>query len=92
MANSLAAPSQNEIEEQQEFLSTIYKIIENKLEEENGIFLTSDAEVADQKWSPLALDADILSADIIDQEWAQSHSHAEFLWEQARLNNLVATQ
>ncbi|KAF8622592.1 hypothetical protein AX15_006895 [Amanita polypyramis BW_CC] len=88
--NSLVAPSQGEIEEQQEFLATIYKVIEDKLREEEGIYLASDAEVSDIKWQPLAPDADLPSADIISQEWAQMHTHSEFLWEQARLNNIAA--
>ncbi|KAF8621863.1 hypothetical protein AX15_007450, partial [Amanita polypyramis BW_CC] len=87
---TIIPPSQDDIEEQQNFLTNIYKIIEQKLEEENGIFLASDAEVSENKWSPLAPDADIPLADIIDQDWANMHSHTEFLWEQARLNNLAA--
>ncbi|KAF8622215.1 hypothetical protein AX15_007197, partial [Amanita polypyramis BW_CC] len=87
---SLVAPSQDEIEEQQTFLATIYKVIEAKLGEEDGIFLAEDAESSEQKWSPLAPKADIPSADIIDQNWAQEHTHAEFLHEQARLNNYAA--
>ncbi|KAF8624584.1 hypothetical protein AX15_005799 [Amanita polypyramis BW_CC] len=92
MADTLVAPSQDEIEEQQTFLSTIYQVIEAKLADEDGIFLASEAEVSEQKWSPLALDADIPSADVIDQEWARTHLHAEFLREQAKLNNLAAGQ
>ncbi|KAF8623738.1 hypothetical protein AX15_006225 [Amanita polypyramis BW_CC] len=88
--NSLVAPLQGEIEEQQEFLATIYKVIEDKLREEEGIYLASDAEVSDIKWQPLAPDADLPSADIISQEWAQTHTHLEFLREQARLNNIAA--
>ncbi|KAF8625641.1 hypothetical protein AX15_005273 [Amanita polypyramis BW_CC] len=68
MADSLAAPSQDDIKEHQTFLVNIYKIIEGKLEEEQGIFLASDMEIPDEKWSPLVPDTDILSADIINQE------------------------
>ncbi|KAF8625704.1 hypothetical protein AX15_005233 [Amanita polypyramis BW_CC] len=88
--NSLVPPSQGEIEEQQDFLATIYKVIEDKLAKEEGIYLASDAEVSDNKWQPLAPDADLPVADIISQEWAQTHSHSEFLWEQAQLNNIAA--
>ncbi|KAF8622598.1 hypothetical protein AX15_006890 [Amanita polypyramis BW_CC] len=77
--NALVGQSQDEIEEQQEFLATIYKVIEEKLSEEERIYLASDAEVSEDKWQPLAPDADLPVADIISQEWAQSHSHAEFL-------------
>ncbi|KAF8627709.1 hypothetical protein AX15_004281 [Amanita polypyramis BW_CC] len=90
LADLIVAPSQDNIEEHQVFIMNIYKIIEGKLAEENNIFLASDAEVNEEKWSPLALDADIPSAEIIDQEWARMHSHSEFLREQARLNNKVA--
>ncbi|KAF8621756.1 hypothetical protein AX15_007527 [Amanita polypyramis BW_CC] len=87
MASSIVAPSQDNIEEHQTFLASIYQVIEAKLVEEDGIFIASDAEISDQKWSPLALDADIPPADIIDQEWVQTHTHSEFLREQACLNN-----
>ncbi|KAF8624919.1 hypothetical protein AX15_005643 [Amanita polypyramis BW_CC] len=87
--NALVAPSQDEIEEQ-DFIVTIYKVIEDKLAEEEGIYLASDVEVLDIKWQPLAPDADLPAADIISQEWAQTHSHSEFLWEQAWLNNIAA--
>ncbi|KAF8622324.1 hypothetical protein AX15_007110 [Amanita polypyramis BW_CC] len=90
LSNTLAAPSQGEIEEQQEFLATIYKVIEDKLAEEEGIYLASDLEVSDIKQQPLAPDVDLPAADIISQEWAQTHSHLEFLWEQAWLNNIAA--
>ncbi|KAF8633479.1 hypothetical protein AX15_001406, partial [Amanita polypyramis BW_CC] len=92
MADALVAPAQDDVEEQQTFLATIYQVIEAKLAEEDGIFLASDADIMEQKWSPLAPDADLLSANVINQEWARSHSHGEFLREQARLNNLVAAQ
>ncbi|KAF8623306.1 hypothetical protein AX15_006428 [Amanita polypyramis BW_CC] len=92
MVDALTAPSQDDIEEHQVFITNVYKIIEGKLEEEAGIFLTSDADITEEKWSPLAPDADIPLADVIDQDWANSHSHAEFLREQARLNNLAAVQ
>ncbi|KAF8625357.1 hypothetical protein AX15_005424 [Amanita polypyramis BW_CC] len=68
----------------------VYKVIEEKLAEEEGIYLASDAEVSDIKWQPLAPDADLPSADIISQEWAQNHTHSEFLREQVRLNNIAA--
>ncbi|KAF8623990.1 hypothetical protein AX15_006094 [Amanita polypyramis BW_CC] len=71
------------------FLAKVYTMIEEMLVEEEGVFVTSDAEILDVKWSPLAPEADIPSADVIDQEWANSHSHAEFLWEQVRLNNFA---
>ncbi|KAF8621902.1 hypothetical protein AX15_007419 [Amanita polypyramis BW_CC] len=87
LVDTIAAPSQDDIEEHQVFITNIYKIIEGKLEEENDIFLAGNVEVNDEKWSPLAPDADIPLAEIIDQAWAQSHSHSEFLCEQARLNN-----
>ncbi|KAF8622491.1 hypothetical protein AX15_006971 [Amanita polypyramis BW_CC] len=90
LRNTIVAPSQGEIEEQQEFLATIYKVIEDKLAEEEGIYLASDAEVSDIKWQPLAPDADLPSADIISKEWAQAHTHSEFLRDQAHLNNIVA--
>ncbi|KAF8622599.1 hypothetical protein AX15_006888 [Amanita polypyramis BW_CC] len=83
----MAPPSQDDIEEHQNFLSDIYRVIEAKLVEEEGIFVASDAELRDLKWSPLAPDADIPSADIISQEWAEDHTHSEFLREQARLNS-----
>ncbi|KAF8621936.1 hypothetical protein AX15_007393, partial [Amanita polypyramis BW_CC] len=90
LRNTIVAPSQGEIEEQQEFLTMIYKVIEDKLSEEEGIYLASDAEVSETKWQPLAPDAELPSADIISQEWAQAHTHSEFLREQACLNNIVA--
>ncbi|KAF8622840.1 hypothetical protein AX15_006709 [Amanita polypyramis BW_CC] len=92
MVDTMVAPSQDSIEEHQVFITNIYKIIKGKLQEEEGIFLTSDVEVTEEKWSPLALDADIPPADIINQEWANMHSHTEFLREQACLNNLAAAQ
>ncbi|KAF8623743.1 hypothetical protein AX15_006219 [Amanita polypyramis BW_CC] len=92
LGNALVAPSQDSIEEHQMFITNIYKIIEGKLEEEEGIFLASDADITKEKWSLLAPDADIPSPDVIDQEWAQTHSHAGFLCKQACLNNLAAAQ
>ncbi|KAF8622779.1 hypothetical protein AX15_006753 [Amanita polypyramis BW_CC] len=83
-------PSQDDLEEHQNFLSTIYQVIEAKLAEEEGIFVASDAEIRDQKWSPLAPKADIPSADVISQDWAEDHTHSEFLREQARLNSYAA--
>ncbi|KAF8627908.1 hypothetical protein AX15_004185 [Amanita polypyramis BW_CC] len=68
LGDALVAPSQGEIEEQQEFLATIYKVIEDKLAEEEGIYLASNSEVSEEKWQPLAPDADIPAADIISQE------------------------
>ncbi|KAF8623059.1 hypothetical protein AX15_006529 [Amanita polypyramis BW_CC] len=88
--DALVAPSQDDIEEQQDFLATIYKVIEEKLAEEEGIYLASDAEVSDDKWQLLAPDVDLPAADIISQEWAQTHTHSEFLREQAKLNNIAA--
>ncbi|KAF8623897.1 hypothetical protein AX15_006140 [Amanita polypyramis BW_CC] len=90
LANAIIPPSQDEVEEHQNFLATIYQVIEAKLVEEEGIFVASDAEIRDLKWSPLAPDADIPSADVISQEWAEDHTHSEFLREQARLNSYAA--
>ncbi|KAF8624083.1 hypothetical protein AX15_006055 [Amanita polypyramis BW_CC] len=90
LAKAVVPPSQDDVEEHQTFLATIYQVIEAKLAEEEGIFVASDAEIRDQKWSPLALKADIPSADIISQEWAEDHTHSEFLREQARLNSYAA--
>ncbi|KAF8621829.1 hypothetical protein AX15_007471 [Amanita polypyramis BW_CC] len=90
LANAIVPPSQNEVEEHQTFLTMIYQVIEAKLAEEEGIFVASDAEISNQKWSLLAPDTDIPSADVIDQDWAQTHTHSEFLREQARLNNYAA--
>ncbi|KAF8622541.1 hypothetical protein AX15_006935, partial [Amanita polypyramis BW_CC] len=92
LVSSIAPPSQDNIEEHQTFLATIYQVIEAKLVEEEGIFVASDTEIRDQKWSPLAPKADIPSANIISQEWAQEHTHSEFLREQARLNSFAAGQ
>ncbi|KAF8624095.1 hypothetical protein AX15_006046 [Amanita polypyramis BW_CC] len=90
VAKAIVPPSQDEVEEHQNFLATIYQVIEAKLAEEEGIFVVSDAEIRDVKWSPLAPDADIPSADVISQEWAEDHTHSEFLREQARLNSYAA--
>ncbi|KAF8633890.1 hypothetical protein AX15_001193 [Amanita polypyramis BW_CC] len=70
LEDSFVGPSQDEIEEHQVFITNIYQIIEWKLESENNVFLASDAVVEEEKWSPLALDANIPAAAIIDQEWA----------------------
>ncbi|KAF8624906.1 hypothetical protein AX15_005646 [Amanita polypyramis BW_CC] len=90
LTEALAPPSQDELEEHQMFLATIYQVIEAKLAEEEGIFVASDVEIREQKWSPLAPKADIPSADIISQDWAEDHTHSEFLREQARLNSYAA--
>ncbi|KAF8625016.1 hypothetical protein AX15_005592 [Amanita polypyramis BW_CC] len=90
LTKAIAPPSQDDLEEHQNFLSTIYQVIEAKLAEEEGIFVASDAEIRDQKWSPLAPKADIPSADVISQDWAEDHTHSEFLREQARLNSYTA--
>ncbi|KAF8629611.1 hypothetical protein AX15_003352 [Amanita polypyramis BW_CC] len=90
LVKAIVLPSQDDVEEHQTFLSTIYQVIEAKLVEEEGIFVASDAEIRDLKWSLLAPDADIPSADVISQEWAEDHTHSEFLREQARLNSYAA--
>ncbi|KAF8624088.1 hypothetical protein AX15_006052 [Amanita polypyramis BW_CC] len=90
LADAIIPPSQDDIEEHQNFLAQIYQVIEAKLADEEGIFVASDAEIRDIKWSPLAPNADIPSADIISQEWAEDHTHSEFLREQARLNSYAA--
>ncbi|KAF8623061.1 hypothetical protein AX15_006527, partial [Amanita polypyramis BW_CC] len=90
LANAFVPTSQDDIEENQECLATIYQVIEAKLADEEGIFMASDAEIRDIKWSPLAPDADIPLADVISQEWAEDHTHSEFLREQARLNSFAA--
>ncbi|KAF8624090.1 hypothetical protein AX15_006050 [Amanita polypyramis BW_CC] len=85
----VVAPEQLHVRD--EFLATIYKVIEDKLQEEEGIYLASDAKVSEIKWQPLAPDMELPAADIISQEWAQTHTHSKFLREQACLNNIVAT-
>ncbi|KAF8621324.1 hypothetical protein AX15_007862 [Amanita polypyramis BW_CC] len=90
LGDALVAPSQDDIKEHQTSIANIYQIIKKKLEDEEDIFLASDAEANNKKWNPLAPDANIPPADVIDQDWARSHSHAEFLREQSQLNNLAA--
>ncbi|KAF8623009.1 hypothetical protein AX15_006569 [Amanita polypyramis BW_CC] len=90
LSKAIVLPSQDDVEEHQNFLATIYQVIEAKLAEEEGIFVVSNTEIRDQKWSPLAPNADIPSADVISQEWAEDHTHSEFLREQARLNSYAA--
>ncbi|KAF8622220.1 hypothetical protein AX15_007193, partial [Amanita polypyramis BW_CC] len=65
LEDAFTGPSQSEIDEQQDFVNNVYRIIERKIEDEPDVFLIAEAYINDEKWSPLAPDANIPTADII---------------------------